>query len=112
MTPIGNSRKELNNMTPNKADNMINEYLEKCYTEPETEIYSFISNKYEDLVCTYGYQLISNVMGACSIQMLSTDEEEYKKAIAKLTKDQIFEIAATVSFLAGMAFAEMSKDRR
>jgi len=102
---------------PEKADNLICEYLENCYvepgrSEPEGYIYHYISGKYEDLVSTYGWQEIQAVVRVCTMQMCSEDEEANKKAVARITKDKIFEIASTVSFLAGMAFAELQRHKK
>lgn len=96
---------------PDKADGLICDYLEKCYTEPMSEIYSLINSKYEELVDIHGWDLINNVVNACSMHMCSEDAEIYRNAVSKIKKETIFDICSTVSFLAGMAYSEMEQKK-
>lgn len=80
---------------------IIDAFLEKNF-ENNDDIVHYISIKFEELVNTYGYEMISKIEDACTIHMLSDDTIERRKAVAKLTKQEIFEVCATVAFLAGM----------
>jgi len=78
----------------------IDNFLADC--EESDSIVDYIRQEHEKLVDEYGYRVINDIENACCLQMASTDEDEYKKAVSKLTKATILEISATVAFLAGM----------
>jgi hypothetical protein len=92
-----------------KSENLIIDYFEMCYTEPPTETYSYIEDKYRELAEIYGASVVNNVIEALSGHMLSDDKEEYMKTIKKLKKETIFEISAQICFLGGMAYVEMER---
>lgn len=79
----------------------IDEFLDS-HQDADDRIIGYIRDTWCSLLDDYDYATIYNVENACTLQMVSEDEEKYKKAISRLTKHQIFEIASTVAYLAGM----------
>lgn len=96
----------------NKITGIIDDYLEKCYTEPITNIYATIENLYADIIDVYGWKTVTNVLEACSLQMCSDKQEQYYKAVKNIKKETIFEITSKLSFLAGMAYIEMENESK
>ena len=93
----------------NKVTGIIEDYLEKCYTEPKTDIYNNIEYAYSELINTHGWQKVTNVLEACSLQMCSDEQEEYYQSVKKIKKETLFEISSELSFLAGVAYVEMER---
>jgi len=89
----------------------IEDFLYMYQDSKPDEVISFIEQKFEDLVSEYGYNIIHRVEDACELQITTAEEEKCKKAIKKLTKQQIFEISATVSYLAGMCACYLWKEK-
>lgn len=72
----------------------IDEFLDS-HPEADDRIVGYIRDTWSSLLDDYDYATIYNVENACTLQMISETEDKYKKAISKLTKQQIFEIAST-----------------
>lgn len=95
-----------------KSDRLICEYLEKCYTEPATDLYVFVSNEYETLVERYGMKKIQAAIEACCVHYTSDEDKEWQEAASKLSKQEILEINTTIGFLCGIAVAELERKEK
>lgn len=64
-----------------------------------------LQEKYEELIRVHGYRRIMYIEELIERDMMQTPEieETRKKAISKLTKEEIFEVVTTLAFLSGIA---------
>lgn len=93
------------------SNNLINKYLEKCYTEQSRDLYNYVSEKFEELVNCYGWNKINTAIEACVKHNISEENDDWEEAAKKLSKHEIFEISTTIGFLCGIAEAELRRVR-
>ncbi len=93
------------------TDELISEYLSECYTEPTTDIYAFVEDKYNKLIDYHGYKKIEAAIEVCLPHQISVEDEQWRKVAKKFTKQEVMEINTTVGFLCGIAEAELRRAR-
>ena len=64
----------------------------------QDEIIDYVRDRREQLVCQYSYRKICDIEDA----MHEKDEMAARKAVDKISKKEIFEVCARVSFLSGL----------
>lgn len=80
----------------------IEDFYQEYYEHPMA---MHVQEKYEALIIVHGYNRIMYIEELIERDMLQTSEieETRKKAISKLTKEEIFEVVTTLAFLSGIA---------